>query len=33
MKIAAIQMVSTTELQSNLDTAQDLIQRAALDGA
>jgi deaminated glutathione amidase len=33
MKIAAIQMVSTTELQANLDTAQDLIQRAALDGA
>ena len=33
MKIAAIQMVSTPEVQTNLDTARRLIAQAAGDGA
>jgi nitrilase len=33
MKVAAIQMVSGTDLQRNLASAHDLLQRAAQDGA
>jgi deaminated glutathione amidase len=33
MKVAAIQMVSGTSLQANLDTARSLLEQAAHDGA
>ena len=33
MKVAALQMVSSTSLQANLDTARDLLARAADQGA
>ncbi len=33
MKVSAIQMVSTTDLQTNLDRAHELLRAAALEGA
>jgi nitrilase len=33
MKIAAVQMVSTTSVERNLDTARALVERAAMEGA